>query len=169
MVERLGAEAGLDRVADAVVAAVDPREDLERLAGHEHVARADDRPPRLVDVTSAVIVYLWSWSPCSCLGERGVDLDLHDVPSGPTATSFSTTTSGGSCWPPPPPRRNGPAAAPLVPAGIPRVVVREPPVAGAVEPVPRRGGIPVLRRACCAVTLYFTLALVPARRSSTSP
>src|SRR5581483_8168604 len=37
------------------------------------------------------------------------------------------------------------AAAPLAPAGIPDVVAREPPVAGPVEPVPRRPWIPVRR------------------------
>ena len=74
MVERLGPDARLDRVAGAVVAAVDPGEDLERLAGDQHLARADDRPPRLVgdlgrDRVLVVLVAV------ELLGQRRVDLD----------------------------------------------------------------------------------------------
>ena len=46
---RRAAKLAVDRVADAVVAAVDPGEDFERLAGDEHLAAADDRAPRFVD------------------------------------------------------------------------------------------------------------------------
>ena len=74
VVERLGLEARLDRVAGAVVAAIDPGVDGERLAGHQHVARADDGAARLVgdlgrDLVPLVLVGM------SLLGQRGVDLD----------------------------------------------------------------------------------------------
>ena len=59
LVERLGVKVGLDRVADAVMAAVEPGEDLERLAGHQHVARADDGAARFVDHLGGDRV-LWS-------------------------------------------------------------------------------------------------------------
>ena len=74
-VEPAGGEAGVDRVADAVVAAVDPGEDLERLAGDEHVARADDRAARLIDDfgRDRVAVVLVG---VQLLGERRVDLDF---------------------------------------------------------------------------------------------
>jgi hypothetical protein len=42
-VEATSGEVRFDRVAEAVVAAVDPREYLERLAGDEDLAAADDR------------------------------------------------------------------------------------------------------------------------------
>ena len=78
VVERLSPEAGVDDVADAVMAAVHPRVNLERLPRNEHAARADDRPPRLVghfggDLVLVVRVYV------DFPGEGGVNLDLHDA------------------------------------------------------------------------------------------
>ena len=74
-IELAGGEAGVDRVADAVVAAIDPGEDTKRLAGDEHFAVADDRAARLVDdlgldLVAVILVGMGS------LGERGIDLDL---------------------------------------------------------------------------------------------
>src|SRR5436190_3625016 len=48
VVEGLGLEARLNYVADAVIASVNPRENLEWLAGDENFARADDRPARFI-------------------------------------------------------------------------------------------------------------------------
>ena len=93
LVERLGAEAGLDGVAGAVVAAVEPGEDLERLAGHQHVP-VPTMVRRDSSTTSAVMVYSWSWSPCSSLA-GSVSMGTFTVPSAPMSTSFSSTTSGG--------------------------------------------------------------------------
>ena len=141
VVERLGADARLDRVAGAVVAAIDPGEDRERLAGDQHGARADDRPPRLVgdlgrDLVPVVLVGM------SRLGQRGVDLD-GDRAVGPDRHLGLGHDFGRRLRTAPPPGRPG-AAAPARPAGIPRVIGGEPPVAGAVEPVPAGRGIPAL-------------------------
>jgi hypothetical protein len=48
-IEATSGEVGFDGVADAIVTAVDPPADLERLASDQHVARADDRAARLID------------------------------------------------------------------------------------------------------------------------
>ena len=58
-VESLGAKPRLDRVAGAVVAAIDPRIDSERFARDQHGPGPDDRAPRW-SVISAVISYRWS-------------------------------------------------------------------------------------------------------------
>ena len=73
-VEAAGGEVGFDRVADAVVAAIDPGVHLERLAGDEHIAGADDCAPRLVDDfgfdrVAVVLVGM------KVFGDRGIDLD----------------------------------------------------------------------------------------------
>ena len=75
-VEPAGGQAGVDRVADAVVAAIDPGMDRERLAGDQHAARADDRPPRGVDHfgRDRVAVVLVG---VDRLGDGRVDFDLH--------------------------------------------------------------------------------------------
>ena len=158
LIERVGLEVGLDCIAHAIVAAIDPGEDLERLAGDQHLAGADDRAARFIDHfgRDRVLMVLVAMN---LLGDGGVDLDF-TVPSAPISTSRSATTSGGSgCG-----RRHHqgdrPHAAPIVPAGIPIVVVGEPPIAAAVEPVPTAQRIPRARCSWCAVTLYFTLALV---------
>ena len=72
--ERLGADLGLDRVARAVVAAIDPGIDAEGLAGDQHGPRADDRAAGLVgdlgrDLVPLVLVRVGR------PGDRGVDLD----------------------------------------------------------------------------------------------
>ena len=75
-VEPAGGQAGVDRIADAVIAAIDPGVDRERLAGDQHAARADDRPPRGVDHfgRDRVAVVLVA---VDRLGDGRVDFDLH--------------------------------------------------------------------------------------------
>ena len=141
-VERPGGEVGLDRVADAVVAAIDPGVDLERLAGDQHVARADDRAPRLVDHFGGdrVAVVLVGMDR---LGHGRVDLDLHRAVGADLdfAARRPVRAAAGRCG-----HQNGIGRRQpqLPPAGIPVVVVGEPPVARPVEPVPRPDGIPAL-------------------------
>ena len=65
-------------VADAVMAAVHPGVDLERLARDEHAARADDRPPRRVGHLGGDLVLVVRVA-VDFLRERGVNLDLHDA------------------------------------------------------------------------------------------
>ena len=75
-VQAPGGEVGGDRVAHAVVATVDPGKYLERLAGNEHLAAADDRAPRLVDDFGLNLVALILVG-VQFLGDRRIDLDLH--------------------------------------------------------------------------------------------
>ena len=94
VVEGLGTDTRLDRVADAVVAAIDPGIHAERLARDQHGPGPDDRAPRLVgdlggDLVALVLVGVGR------LGEGGVDLD-GSVPSGRIGTTASATTSGGA-------------------------------------------------------------------------
>ena len=141
-VERLGLKLALIGVAGAVVAAVDPGEDLERLA-----ATSTLPVPTMVrrdsSTTSAVIVYWWSWLPCSSLA-GSVSIGTLTVPSGPICDLVLDHDFRRLAAAAPPPDRDGPAAAPVAPAGIPGVVGGEPPVAPAVEPVPAAGGYQLL-------------------------
>src|SRR5262249_31335739 len=93
-VERLGAEVGADGVAGAVVAALDPGEDLNGVRATSTVP-VPTMVRRDSSTTSAVMVYWWSWSPCTALA-GAVSMGTLTVPSGPMGNSFSSTTSGCS-------------------------------------------------------------------------
>ena len=119
-VERLGAEPRLDRVARAVVAAIDPGVDGERLAGDQHGPRPDDRPARLVgdlgrDLVAMVLVGMSRLGRSRCRSRRGASRRAgsaarprprpREAPAGcphhagqragacPSATSRDTTTN----------------------------------------------------------------------------
>jgi len=108
------------------MAAIEPGEDLERLAGHQHVAGADDGAARLIDYLGRdrILVVLIA---VQFLGHRRVDADLHGT-VGPIGTSFSRTTRVvGNCGY----TRRGPGA------GCPNREVRIPFVIGGKPPVAR--------------------------------
>ena len=138
-VERLGAEARLDRVAGAVVAAVDPCVDGERPAGDEDLTVADDRPPRAVGDLGGDLVAMVGVGMRG-EGRRGVDGD-GDRPIGPDRH----VGLGDDLRRPllmPPPHGDRPAHAPARPARVPGEIRGEPPVARPEEPVPAVGRIP---------------------------
>ena len=139
VVERHREKARLDRVPRAVVAAIDPGVDGERLAGDQHGPRPHDRPARLVgdlgrDLVAMVLVGMRR------LGHRGVDLDGERPIRSDRQLGLGHDLGGLMGMSPPPDDR--PEHAPARPAGIPRRIGGEPPVARAEEPVPAPGRIP---------------------------
>src|SRR6187401_2769587 len=75
MVERLGRKTGFDRVAYAVVAAIDPGEDFEGLAGDEHIALADNGAARFVAYLGRDRVFVVGVA-VQLFSEERVDLDV---------------------------------------------------------------------------------------------
>ena len=85
---------GLDLVADAIVAAVEPGVDLERLAGHKHRGRADDCAARLInhlgrDRVSLILIGI------ERLGRGGVDFDFERTVGTDRGLTGRRPTRGG--------------------------------------------------------------------------
>src|SRR5262249_6756957 len=107
--------------------------------GNQHIARAGDRPPRLVDDLGGdrILVVLVA---VQRLGRRRVDGDAHGAV--PADRHLVLQDDLWRVLGAAPPRRNRPLATPLLPAGEPHIVSGEPPVTRAVEPVPGAARIP---------------------------
>ncbi len=140
LIQALGLEPGGDGVARAVMAAVDPGIDLERLAADEGIAPAHDRAAREVahlglDRIAVVAVAV------KVAGEPGVDRHLEAAVLADRRLAFGHDLRPG-LRPLRPPAEKRPPAAPALPARKPVVIVGEPPIAPSVKPVPAEGGVP---------------------------
>src|SRR5262245_22894284 len=78
-------------------------------------------------------------------GELRVDFYIDRPFRANSALDFATNLRRRAVKARPPDRQRPPAADPIGKAGIPRIVVREPPVAGAITPIPRSRRIPRIR------------------------
>src|SRR5262245_59899552 len=114
---------------------MEPREDFERLASHEHLARANDCPPRLIANLRGDRIFVVGIA-VQLFRDGRINFDFDD--------SFRTDFAldlGNYLWrrtiETRPPDRHGPmAAGPIAKAGIPRVVIGKPPIAGTIAPIP---------------------------------
>ncbi len=133
-------EGGDHRVPGPIVAAVDPAEDAERLAGGDDAAGAGDGPARGVDHLGGDLVAVVAAS-VQGLGDASVDGHRDRAVRADGDLVLGDQLGRSGALRPPPGRRRD--AAPMPPARIPVVVRGMPPVAGAVEPVPGADRIPV--------------------------
>ena len=125
------------------MAAIEPGVDGEWLARHEHRPRTNDGAPGLVGDLGRDLVALVAIG-MSQLRQGGVDLDGERAIG--TDRHLGLGDDFGRCLRATPPPRRGAKNAPPRPAGIPRVIRREPPVSWSEQPVPARHGIPSLVR-----------------------
>ncbi len=139
VIQGVGREGRPDGVAAAIVAAVDPGVDFEGLAGHKDGAFAHDCATGFVgylgrDLVAVILVAVHRFR------EGGVDIDRDRAVRADSLLKlghdFRWLMPGG------PPPSDGAETSPGTPAGVPFVVVSEPPVARTVEPIPRRRRIP---------------------------
>ena len=132
-------EGGLGHVAHGVIAAMGPGVHLERLPRHQDLAAAGDGAARAVGDFHADGVFV-VLIPVGDLGEGGIDhhLEFPIRPDLRLGVGHQFRRLRGRR--PPPGQRA--QAAPVAPAGVPGVVVGEPPVTRPVEPVPGHRGKP---------------------------
>src|SRR5215470_5514951 len=88
MVERLGREARVNGITNAVVATIDPGKNLEGLAGDEHLAIANNRASRFVANFGLNRIFVVAVA-VQLLRERGVDLDVYRSIRADFALNFS--------------------------------------------------------------------------------
>ena len=138
VIERLRLESRCDRVADLVVAAVCPGEDLKRLAGDQNFTRSRDGAARLIDDLGPDGVAMIGIA-VQGLRQGRVDGELHRAVRTDRRRRIEHDF-GDSVARAEESRR--PRASPMTPAGKPRVIGPEPPVSRAEKPVPGRGGVP---------------------------
>ena len=140
VVQRHGREAGVDGVANAVMAAIYPGIDLERLASYQHAALPHNCSAGIVCHLGSDLVLVISIT-VQFLSNGCIYLDL--VLSILTDLDFAFGNDLGRTVPRRPPPHVRASAAPVMPAGVPVIVICEPPVAWLVEPVPDTCWIPV--------------------------
>ena len=136
-----GLEAGVDLVAGAVVAAVQPGVDLEGLDGDQDIAGTGDGAAGFVGHLGRDRVFLVLVAE-DRLGGGRVDQDLGGAIRTNVGGGFLDDFGRRLRTPPRHPVVDRGAPAPVVPAGIPAAVDGQPAIAIVVEPIPAADRIP---------------------------